>query len=105
MSLFLTIIILLAVAGLILLVANLWFIPWYNWYYSLEPDETDQAIIIRPGLTAPTKTPKAEKHVSKNQANNFHKAALKARRQGHLRFMFHGDYYTTGLYRVDGERK
>jgi len=41
----------------------------------------------------------------KNEQLNFHKAAIKARRQGHLRFVYHGNYYTTGLNTVDGTGK
>jgi hypothetical protein len=38
------------------------------------------------------------RYVGKNNDNNQHKAAMKARRQGHLRYYFHGEYYNTGLY-------
>ena len=42
-----------------------------------------------------------EKPVSKNDSLNHEKAALRARRQGHLRFMYHGQYYFTGLKVID----
>jgi len=44
------------------------------------------------------------RYTSKNEYQNHHKAALKARRQGHFRFMRHGTWYFTGLKRLEDDR-
>ena len=51
------------------------------------------------------KVPQEKLAPSKNDQRNFHKAALKARRQGHLRFDWHGNWYLTGLKSLDGTGK
>ena len=42
---------------------------------------------------------------NKNERNNFEKAYLKARRQGHIRFFWHENFYYTGNEKVDGTGK
>jgi len=43
-----------------------------------------------------------KKVLSDNEQRNYHKALLKARRQGHLTFFFHEEYYPTGLMVTNG---
>jgi hypothetical protein len=66
---------------------------------------------IKPVPLSQRKNPEEEKRnlkplkvggYSKNLDKNRHKAALKARRQGHLRYFFHGNYFPTGLKLTNG---
>jgi hypothetical protein len=54
------------------------------------------AITRQRKLNRKAKTNKLE-YIGKNYANNEHKAMMKARRQGHQLYYYHGEYYPTGL--------
>ncbi len=52
-------------------------------------------------LKVPKKKVKTDRELNRECAN-FSKAQQKGRRQGHMLFYFHGEYYQTGLLTING---
>jgi hypothetical protein len=70
--------------------------------YFVEKDKAAEPDIKKSlTLKVPKKKVKTDKELDRERAN-FSKAQSKARRQGHLRFYFHGEYYPTGLLVTNG---
>lgn len=67
------------------------------------PKEINKEFVITSKHFPPMRSEKSKHTVvkSSNEARNMHKAGLKARRQGHLRYMFHGEWHGTGLKRIE----
>jgi hypothetical protein len=69
--------------------------------YFIEKDKPEPDIKKSLTLKVPKKKVKTDRELDRERAN-FRKAQLKGRRQGHLQFYFHGEYYPTGLLVTNG---
>lgn len=65
---------------------------------------------VEPHIEPVNRNPVASDSVNKKsrwtyRESNLHKAILKGRRQGHLRIMYHGTWYNTGLQNREMDTK
>lgn len=74
-------------------------------YFIAEKDTPSE--LLAKNLPLKTRTPKkkvkTDRELDRERAN-FRKAQQKGRRQGHMLFYFHGEYYQTGLLTINGRK-